>query len=134
VNDADIKTLLDARISRARAKELLIALVKVPSPQTELLEDEPLLKAFMTSAIEPRLRTMGFTDIRYDPMGNRQLRRGDEQQVADVHRQCHEPARLQHAQSLCRRRGRRREIRAARRMRDGEGRQIWRPCCTPWKP
>jgi acetylornithine deacetylase/succinyl-diaminopimelate desuccinylase-like protein len=70
VNDADIKTLLDARISRARAKELLIALVKVPSPQTELLEDEPLLKGFITSAIEPRLRTMGFTDIRYDPMGN----------------------------------------------------------------
>jgi hypothetical protein len=56
VNDADIKTLLDARISRARAKELLIALVKVPSPQTELLEDEPLLKVFITSAIEPRLR------------------------------------------------------------------------------
>jgi acetylornithine deacetylase/succinyl-diaminopimelate desuccinylase-like protein len=42
----------------------------VPSPQTELLEDEPLLKVFITSAIEPRLRTMGFTDIRYDPMGN----------------------------------------------------------------
>ncbi len=70
MNDADIKTLLDARISRARAKELLIALVKVPSPQTERLEDEPLLKAFITSAIEPRLRAMGFVDIRYDAMGN----------------------------------------------------------------
>jgi acetylornithine deacetylase/succinyl-diaminopimelate desuccinylase-like protein len=70
MNDAEIKSLLDARISRARAKELLIALVKVPSPQTERLEDEPLLKAFITSAIEPRLRTMGFVELRYDAMGN----------------------------------------------------------------
>src|SRR2546429_6473808 len=70
MNDAEIKSLLDARISRARAKELLIALVKVPSPQTERLEDEPLLKAFITSSIEPRLRSNGFVDLRYDPMGN----------------------------------------------------------------
>src|SRR2546426_10326920 len=70
MNDGEIRTLVDARISRARAKELLIALVKVPSPQTERLEDEPLLKAFITSAIEPRLRSMGFVDLRYDAMGN----------------------------------------------------------------
>src|SRR5215471_10567820 len=70
MHESDIKKLLDARISRARAKELLIALVKVPSPQTERLEDEPLLKAFITSAIEPRLRSMGFVDLRYDGMGN----------------------------------------------------------------
>jgi acetylornithine deacetylase/succinyl-diaminopimelate desuccinylase-like protein len=70
MHEAQIKTLLDARISRERAKELLIALVKVPSPQTALLEGEPLLKEFIKSAIEPRLRTMGFVDIRYDTMGN----------------------------------------------------------------
>jgi acetylornithine deacetylase/succinyl-diaminopimelate desuccinylase-like protein len=70
MHESDIKKLLDPRISRARAKELLIALVKVPSPQTERLEDEPLLKTFITSAIEPRLRSMGFADIRYDAMGN----------------------------------------------------------------
>ena len=70
MNDAEIKKLLDARISRERAKELLIELVKVPSPQTELLEEEPLLKAFIKTAIEPRLRAMGFADIRYDAMGN----------------------------------------------------------------
>ena len=70
MNEADIKTLLDDRISRARAKELLIELVKVPSPQTELLEDEPLLKEFIRTAIESRLRAMGFADIRYDAMGN----------------------------------------------------------------
>jgi hypothetical protein len=39
----DIKALLDERISRERTKDLLVALVKVPSPQTELLEEEPLL-------------------------------------------------------------------------------------------
>jgi acetylornithine deacetylase/succinyl-diaminopimelate desuccinylase-like protein len=70
MNAVEIKELLDARISRARAKELLIELVKVPSPQTALLEDEPLLKAFIKTAVEPRLRAMGFADIRYDPMGN----------------------------------------------------------------
>ena len=43
MQEADIKTLLDARISRERAKELLIELVKVPSPQTELQDEEPLL-------------------------------------------------------------------------------------------
>src|SRR5512133_1621020 len=70
MGETEIKRLLEARITLTRAKELLIALVKVPSPQTALLEDEPLLKAFITSAIEPRLRGMGFADIRYDAMGN----------------------------------------------------------------
>src|SRR5882672_7910620 len=70
MNDAEIKKVVDGCISRTRAKELLIALVRVPSPQTELLEDEPLLKAFIRTAIEPRLRAMGFVDIRYDAMGN----------------------------------------------------------------
>jgi acetylornithine deacetylase/succinyl-diaminopimelate desuccinylase-like protein len=70
MRETEIKRLLEERITPTRAKELLIALVKVPSPQTELLEDEPLLKAFITSAIEPRLCSMGFADIRYDAMGN----------------------------------------------------------------
>ena len=70
MNEADIKALLDRRLSRERAKQLLIELVRVPSPQTALLEEEPLLKEFIRVAIEPRLRAMGFTDLRYDPMGN----------------------------------------------------------------
>ncbi|MBX9776808.1 MAG: M20/M25/M40 family metallo-hydrolase [Xanthobacteraceae bacterium] len=65
-----IKKLLDAKLSRDRAKELLIELVKVPSPQTDLLEEEPLLKEFIKKAIEPRVRAMGFDDVRYDTMGN----------------------------------------------------------------
>jgi acetylornithine deacetylase/succinyl-diaminopimelate desuccinylase-like protein len=70
MEEAAIKKLLDAELSRERAKQLLIELVRVPSPQTALLEDEPLLKEFLRKAIEPRLSTMGFADIRYDAMGN----------------------------------------------------------------
>jgi acetylornithine deacetylase/succinyl-diaminopimelate desuccinylase-like protein len=51
-------------------RQLLIDLVRVPSPQTALMEAEPLLRAFIETAVEPRLRAMGFADIRYDPMGN----------------------------------------------------------------
>ena len=102
MQETEIKKLLDAKLSRERAKDLLIELVKVPSPQTELLEDEPLLKEFIKKAIEPRLRAMGFTDVRYDAMGNLIASYGDghQRQVADVHRQRHEPAGVDHAQSL----------------------------------
>jgi len=70
MNEADIKAPLDRRLSRERAKQLLIELVRVPSPQTALLEEEPLLKEFIRVAIAPRLRAMGVADLRYDPMGN----------------------------------------------------------------
>ncbi len=70
MDDAAIRKLLDGRVSRDRAKALFIELVKVPSPQTALLEEEPLLKAFIRQAMEPRLRDMGFSVVRYDAMGN----------------------------------------------------------------
>lgn len=70
MNSSQIKTALDARLSRERVKALFIELIRVPSPQTALLEEEPLLKEFIRKAIEPRLRAMGVSDIRYDPMGN----------------------------------------------------------------
>src|SRR5882757_7059459 len=57
-------------VTKERCKQLLIDLVRVPSPQTALMEAEPLLRTFIETAVEPRLRAMGFTDIRYDPMGN----------------------------------------------------------------
>jgi acetylornithine deacetylase/succinyl-diaminopimelate desuccinylase-like protein len=66
----EIRKLLDGKISRERAKNLLIELVKVPSPQTALLEEEPLLKEFIRTAIEPRLTAMGFAAIEYDAMGS----------------------------------------------------------------
>lgn len=57
-------------ITLDKCKQLLIDLVRVPSPQTALMEAEPLLRRFIETAVEPRLRAMGFVDIRYDPMGN----------------------------------------------------------------
>lgn len=66
----DSHTIIENSISLDRAKELLVELVKVPSPQTELHEKEPLLAEFIRTAVEPRLREMGFSDIRYDGMNN----------------------------------------------------------------
>jgi acetylornithine deacetylase/succinyl-diaminopimelate desuccinylase-like protein len=57
-------------ITPDKCKQLLIDLVRVPSPQTALMEAEPLLRKFIETAVEPRLRGMGFADIRYDSMGN----------------------------------------------------------------
>ena len=57
-------------ITEERCKETMIALARVPSPQTELLEDEPQLKVFIATAVEPRLRAMGIDNIRRDAMGN----------------------------------------------------------------
>jgi acetylornithine deacetylase/succinyl-diaminopimelate desuccinylase-like protein len=57
-------------ITEARCKETLVGLVKVPSPLTELYEDEPQLKVFIAEAVEPRLRAAGVTAIRRDAMGN----------------------------------------------------------------
>lgn len=59
-----------ALIDEARCKQTLIDLVRVPSPQTELLEAEPQLGVFIRTAVEPRLRAMGIAAIRYDAMGN----------------------------------------------------------------
>src|SRR5437588_8805599 len=57
-------------ITADRTKRLMIDLARVPSPLTELLEAEPKLRAFIDVAVAPRLRSMGITDIRRDPMGN----------------------------------------------------------------
>jgi acetylornithine deacetylase len=70
MDQTTIKAMLDQQLSRERVKSLFVDLIKVPSPQTDLLEEEPLLKAFIRTAIEPRLRAMGFGDIHYDVMGN----------------------------------------------------------------
>ena len=58
------------RITPDSCKALLVDLVRCPSPQTALMEDEPLLKRFIASQVEPRVRRMGFSDIQYDGMGN----------------------------------------------------------------
>src|ERR1700730_15242009 len=63
---ADLRRVITAD----KCKALLVDLVRVPSPQTALMEAEPLLRSFIETAVGPRLRTMGFAEIRHDPMGN----------------------------------------------------------------
>jgi acetylornithine deacetylase/succinyl-diaminopimelate desuccinylase-like protein len=66
---ADLNAVLPL-ITADKAKALMVALAKVPSPLTALFEAEPQLRAFIDAAVEPRLREMGITDIRRDGMGN----------------------------------------------------------------
>jgi acetylornithine deacetylase/succinyl-diaminopimelate desuccinylase-like protein len=67
---SDRLAYLRRAITIDKCRQLLIDLVRVPSPQTALMEAEPLLRKFIETAVEPRLRAIGFADIRYDPMGN----------------------------------------------------------------
>jgi acetylornithine deacetylase len=68
-NHPDLTAII-SRITSDRAKALMVELARVPSPQTALLEAEPKLRAFIDTAVEPRLRAMGITDIIRDRMGN----------------------------------------------------------------
>lgn len=42
----------------------------MPSPQTGLLEAEPLLREFMNVALVPRMKELGMASVRHDAMGN----------------------------------------------------------------
>jgi acetylornithine deacetylase/succinyl-diaminopimelate desuccinylase-like protein len=57
-------------ITAERIKSVMIALARIPSPLTELLEAEPALRRFIDTAVAPWLRQSGITDIRRDRMGN----------------------------------------------------------------
>jgi succinyl-diaminopimelate desuccinylase len=65
-----LRAILDPHLSSERCTREFVNLVRVPSPQTALLEREPALRRFIETAVEPRLRAMGIDDIRYDAMGN----------------------------------------------------------------
>ena len=61
---------LSEHLSRSRARTLFQELVRVPSPQTDLLEDEPQLREFMRVALIPRMTALGMSNVRLDAMGN----------------------------------------------------------------
>ena len=42
----------------------------MPSPQTDLLEDEPQLREFMKAALIPRMKALGMSSVRLDAMGD----------------------------------------------------------------
>ena len=60
---------LAPQLSREQVKALFQALVRVPSPQTDLLEEEPLLRAFIEKELKKRVEGLGFV-ARLDAMGN----------------------------------------------------------------
>ena len=55
---ADLNAVMPL-ITADKAKALMVALAKVPSPLTALFEAEPKLREFIDVAVEPRLREMG---------------------------------------------------------------------------
>jgi acetylornithine deacetylase len=69
-SEQKLKQKLEAALSRDACKQLFVDLVRVPSPQTALLEAEPQLRRFIKTAIEPRLRRLKSGSLRYDAMGN----------------------------------------------------------------
>ena len=60
---------LGPHLKRERLRQVLQELVRVPSPQTELLEAEPQLAEFMRVALLPRMKALGL-EARQDAMGN----------------------------------------------------------------
>lgn len=70
---------IESQINYETVKRLMIELVEKPSPQTDLMEEEPQVREFIRTAVEPRLLSYGVTDIRYDSMGNLVARYGENQ-------------------------------------------------------
>jgi acetylornithine deacetylase/succinyl-diaminopimelate desuccinylase-like protein len=66
----DFAARLEPHLSRSRVTTLFQELVRVPSPQTDRLEEEPLLRVFMETALVPRLRAFDMSNVRLDAMGN----------------------------------------------------------------
>jgi acetylornithine deacetylase/succinyl-diaminopimelate desuccinylase-like protein len=60
---------LGPHLKRERLRQILQELVRVPSPQTELLEAEPQLAELMRVALLPRMKPLGL-EARQDAMGN----------------------------------------------------------------
>ena len=67
---ADYKDQIDTAVDYEAVKNMMIKLVQTPSPQTDLMEAEPQILAFIKNVVEPELRAMGVGNIVYDGMGN----------------------------------------------------------------
>src|SRR5678815_2361539 len=70
MSSSPLAARLSQRLSRTRTCTLFQELVRVPSPQTDLLEDEPQLREFMKAALIPRMKALGMSGVRLDAMGN----------------------------------------------------------------
>ena len=68
--DDTLAATLAPHLTVARTRTLFQELLRVPSPQTVLLEYEPQLREFMRVALMPRMPALGFDAARIDAMGN----------------------------------------------------------------
>ena len=66
----DYRNLIEGAVEYGAVRDMMIRLVRTPSPQTGLMEAEPRILAFIRDVVEPELRACGVDDIRYDGMGN----------------------------------------------------------------
>ena len=63
-------TVVDRFAREEEIDELIMDLLRYPSPQTELLEADPQLKKFIAGNIAPRLAELTGSAGAIDPMGN----------------------------------------------------------------
>ena len=61
---------LAPHLSVERTRAIFQQLVRVPSPQTDRLEEEPLLREFIKVALLPRMSELAMASVRQDAMGN----------------------------------------------------------------
>ena len=61
---ADLPSALQNAVGYDAVRDMMIRLARVPSPQTELMEAEPRILAFIREVVEPELRAAGVSDIR----------------------------------------------------------------------
>ena len=67
---SDYKDTIDAAVDAQAVQEMMVKLVQTASPQTDLMEAEPQILAFIKNVVDPELRAMGVESIAYDGMGN----------------------------------------------------------------
>src|SRR3990167_9048372 len=64
-----VKKLVDEKLRYEEVKRLLIKLVQTPSPQTELLEEEPKVLSLIREIVKPELQKSGIEPV-IDDKGN----------------------------------------------------------------
>ena len=64
-----VKKLVDEKLRYEEVKRLLVKLVQTPSPQTELLEEEPKVLSLIREIVKPELEASGVCSV-IDDKGN----------------------------------------------------------------
>ncbi|MCH8056141.1 MAG: hypothetical protein IH857_08345, partial [Deltaproteobacteria bacterium] len=65
----EIKRLIEEALDYNEVKRLLVKLVQIPSPQTDLLEEEPQILSLIRDVVKPELEESGIQPV-IDGIGN----------------------------------------------------------------